>query len=316
MFALEEENELTVSDFKKRMLSVKPYLLSRHLTLLYEKKHIQKSGKVYTLNNDIFFKCLIEATKKATAIVRKKKNLAVSPEDAAMTASLFLSMIYDNVSNILIHLLLRSERPLSEIVEIYRRNHGYISSNIIRYHLDRKKFQAYGIDLEIFDIRAKRYLLTPHGAEIHKIYDDCMTSYILANEDWMRKIWSRPLKELVSDRVSMAQPGDKFYKVLRMLGKTDFVIIRSNQVEGVVTIQHAMSLIGKVMDKENFWGGLNAREVMVPIKDGDILSGNDTLSGVFKKKGEFTSLYYVVDVGGNNYNVLDMNKVFKILNNT
>jgi hypothetical protein len=70
------------------------------------------------------------------------------------------------------------------------------------------------------------------------------------------------------------------------------------------------------LDKDNFWGGMSAREVMMPMPTEEILSGNDSLNDIFKRKGNFSSLYYVVDMGGGSFNVLDLNKISKILNNT
>ncbi|MFH1404092.1 MAG: hypothetical protein ABIH11_07480 [Candidatus Altiarchaeota archaeon] len=318
MRLLSENRQLDVSDFRKKWgKGIKSYVLSRHLSSLYAKRIIDKRGKIYTLTNDLFYSKLFEAAEKVVK-VHSKDNKKTTPNDeyVASVAETFSNMIYDRTTNILVHILLRHSRAFNEIVEIYRSNHEYISSNVLRYHLSRKKFNIQGNEFEVFEYKNKEYCLTPVGKGLHKIYDDFMDSYISANEEWMRDVWSRPVRELVSDRVSMAQPGDKFYKVLRMLGKTDFVIIRSNTVEGVVTIQHAMSLIGGVLEKEGFWGSMTAREVMIPVTDADILSGSETLRDIYRKKGEFTELYYVIDMGGGNYNILDINKVSKIMNNT
>jgi hypothetical protein len=316
MTLLREGKEISVSEIRDKFPLMKPYILSRHLTLLYEKKHILKAGKIYTLNNDIFYRNLSTAATRILHTIKKVKKSEVTPEEIAMTSSLFSSMIYDDVSNILIHILLKSPRTLNEIVDIYRSNHGYVPSSIIRYHLTRKKYEYFGEKIEIFDLDTKRYALSSLGRACHEIFDEFMGEYIRDNEDWMRQIWTKPIKELVSDRVSMAQPGDKFYKVLRMLGKTDFVIVRGNKAEGVVTIQHALSMIGRVIDTDNFWGSMTAREVMLPIKAEDILSGKETLREIYQKRGEFVNTDYIVEMGGGNYTVLDLNKVSKIMNDT
>jgi hypothetical protein len=316
MRILGQKKQLDVSDFKKYLGDdVKSYDLSRHLSSLYAKRIIDKRGKLYNLTNDLFYRGLVDATQEVLDTVSKKK---LTPSDAyvAAVAEAFSNITYDRITNILTHMLLRQPRPFNEIVDIYRSNHEYISANVLRYHLVRKKFSVYDISFELFQFRNKEYTLSSVGRTIHKIFDDFMDSYIKLNEEWMRKVWSEPLKDLVSDRVSMAQPSDKFYKVLRMLGKTDFVMVRSNKVEGVVTIQHALSLMGKVMDKPNFWGEMTAREIMLPLTKDEVLSGNETLRDVYKKKGDFTSLYYVVDMGGGNYNILDLNRISKLLNNT
>jgi DNA-binding HxlR family transcriptional regulator len=317
MRLLTEKKQLEVSEFKKCWGgSIKSYVLSRHLSSLYAKRIIDKRGKIYVLTNDIFYSELMSTSSDLLKVISKNKKLELTDETVAAVAETFSDITYDRITNILIHILLRQPQPFNEIVEIYRSNHEYISANVLRYHLSQRKFRISSVDFEVFQYKNKEYSLTPVGKNIHNLFDNFMDEYIKANEDWIRRIWSIPVKELVSDRVSMAQTGDKFYKVLRMLGKTDFVIVRSNKVEGIVTIQHAMSLIGKLIDKEKFWGDMNAREVMAAITEADIISGNETLREIYKKRGEFSNLYYVVDVGSNNYNVLDLNKVFKVLNNT
>jgi hypothetical protein len=317
MRLLKEKGQLDVSDIKKQWGGgIKSYVLSRHLSSLHSKRIIEKKGKLYALTNDLFYSGLIDTTDKVLKTIQKNKKITPSDEYISAVAGAFSDIIYDRITNILVHMLLRQPRPFNEIVEIYRSNHEFVSANVLRYHLTRKKSKIFDLEFELFHFRNKEYGLTPTGKILHNLFDEFMDNYIRANEEWMRKIWSTPVKDLVSDRVSMAQPGDKFYKVLRMLGKTDFVIVRSTKVEGVVTIQHALSLIGKVLDKDDFWGSMTAREVMMPLSSEDIISGNDSLKDIFRRQGDFSSLYYVVDVGGGSFNVLDLNKISKILNNT
>ncbi len=315
MDILEKEGELTVSEIKQKIRGIQSYMLSKHLTLLLEKKHIVKKGKIYSMNNNLFYTNLNVSTKKMIKTLGKK-TIQMSSKEKAMTASLYATTIYDQTTNILIHILLSGPRTLKEIVDMYRCNHSYITSNVVRYHLSKKKFFIFNDEIEIFNHKSKRYALTTIGKEIHDVFDEFMSNYLYSNEEWMRKVWSIPIREIVSDRVSMALPGDKFFKVLRMLGKTDFVIVRSNYVEGILTIQQAMSIIGKVLDTDGFWGGLIAKEVMIPLKDEDVLSGNATLKEIYAKKEKFDKIYYVVDLGGKNYGVLDLNQVSKIMNNT
>ncbi len=313
---LKADETLSVSEIKKKAPeSIKNYVLSRHLSYLASKGMIEKEGKLYRLNNDIFYDGLVTAAKKTHD---HYKNHTKKFDDffTASVTSVFSSLIYDRITNILIHMLLGGPKSLNEIVEIYRSNHEYVSSNVLRYHLNRKKFSVKNHDLNIFQLKNKHYSLTKDGKFLHKTVDIFFMEYCRKNEEWMRDIWSKPIRELVSTRISMAQPGDKFYKVLRMLGKTDFVIIRDNTVRGIVTIEHAMSAIGDNIQKDGFWGGLTAEQVMIPISEKELIPGSSTLKKLHKKKGAFSNIHYVVQLDADTYSVLDLNRISKIMNTT
>ncbi|MFH1721219.1 MAG: hypothetical protein ABH950_01295, partial [Candidatus Altiarchaeota archaeon] len=312
-----EEPQCSVNEFKKHIgPEVKGYALSRHLGMLVDKKLVERVGKIYILKNDMHFKRMVEASQRIHKLLHKKIPVNLSHEYIASCASLFSSLIYDDISDVLLHILLDGERPFKEIVAVYRDNHAYISANVLRYHLSRKEFEACGKRIQIFNFLDGTYCLTPEAIEIHNIFDEFMMGYKADNEAWMDSIWKKPLKELISARASIVHSEDFFYKVLRSLGKNHFVIVRTTQPEGTITIENAMNKMGEQLKRPGFWTNVHAKDLMEKLKKEDILKGEHSLMDVYLQRGSFDRSHYVVDLGHNTYGVLDLPRIMSIVNDT
>jgi len=312
MFLLNREREMEVREIRRELSGVQSFVISKSLSLLKNHNIIGKVEKSYVLKNDIFFQRLSDATVRILGLVGEKTTREkITEMDLRNVADLFSNLFFDNVSNILIHMLLMKSRKFNEIAEMYRNAHGYVPTSTLRYHLSTRKVSIGDHKIKIFDLRGRNYTLSPMGKKIHKIFDNFIEEYENAIEQWINDMWKLPIRELTTESIPIADPRDSVHKLLRILYSSDFIIAFSTEPKGIITTKNIMNKIGNNLGNLGFLAETTVEDIMTPISKDQIIPGNTTLLDLFKKEGGFEHNHYIVDLGSGMYSVLSIYDVLK-----
>lgn len=310
MFLLEKEKELEVSTIRQNLKELPAFVISRALTQLRAHNILEKAEKTYSIKNDLFLKKLSEATVKVLELVGEQKE-RITEEDIRNVADLFSSTFFDNVSNVLIHMLLEKPHKFNELANMYRNAHGFVAATKLRYHLSTRKIYVGGKRLLLFGVRGRNYYLTEEGRKLHEIFDSFLNDYEQAIEQFIQEIWSKPIRELTSEGLPLADPRDSFNKLLRLLNTTDFIIAFSTEPKGIITTKNVMNCVGENVGKRSSLSELVVSDAMTPIDNTKIIPGDMTLRELYEKEGGFKHNHYVVELGRGIYNVLSIYGVLR-----
>ncbi len=312
MFLLNKENELEVREIRRNLRDVQSFVISKSLSMLKSHNIIGKIEKSYVLKNDIFFDKISDTTVKILDLVGEKTTREeITETDLKNVADLFSNLFFDNVSNILIHILLAKPRKFNEIVDIYRNAHGYVPTSTLRYHLSTRKVSVGDHKLNIFDLEGRNYTLSKEGKKIHEIFDNFIEEYEKSIEQWINEMWKLPIKKLTAESIPIADFRDSIHKLLRILHSSAFIIAFSNEPKGIITTKNVMNEIGKNLGHIGFLADTTVEDIMTPITKDQIIPGNTTLLDLFKKEGGFEHNHYIVDLGNGMYSVLCIYKVLQ-----
>ena len=313
MFLLDEKRELEVREIRRNLKGVQSFVISKSLTSLRNHNIIDKVERTYILKNDIFFRRLSDAAVKVLGVIGKKPaKEKVNEFELKNTAELFSQMFFDDVSNILMHILLIKARKFNEISEIYRHAHGYVPTSTLRYHLSTRRVDVGGRKIKIFDTRNRNYMLSAEGRKIHDIFDNFIIDYENSIEKWINDMWGLPLKELTKESIPIVDLRDSIHKLLRLLYNSAFIIAFSNKPEGIITTKNVMNKIGSNLGNVGFLSDTTVKDIMTPISPDQVISGKSTLLELFKREKGFEHNHYIVDLGGGMYSVLSIYDVLKM----
>lgn len=312
MFLLDKERELEVREIRRNLRDVQSFVISKSLSLLKNHNIIDKIEKSYALKNDIFFQKLSESTVKILELTGEKiTREKITETDLKNVADLFSNLFFDNVSNVLIHILLVKPRKFNEISEMYRNAHGYVPTSTLRYHLSTRKVSVGDHKVKIFDLRGRNYMLSPEGKKIHTIFDNLIAGYENSIEEWINDMWKLPIKELTTESIPIADLRDSVHKLLRILYNSDFIIAFATGPRGIITTKNIMNKIGSNLGNLGFLADTTVADIMTPIAKDQIISGKTTLLELFKKEDGFEHNHYIVDLGSGMYSVLGIYDVLK-----
>jgi CBS domain-containing protein len=315
MEELIKSRELTVTELRAKLGPKVPnFLISKSLTSLKNRKIIDKTGNLYTLTNPHFYSKLQGAAEQLISLLSGKPSRKVSCDDVRCVAEFFSHIFFDNTSNVLLHILLKKNLSFNEIVETFRSNHGYIPRAKLRYHLVYKKIRLCDFDVEFFKASDKKFSLSRKGRQIHELFDTFIVEYEMGIEDWIKKVWDQPIKNLVSEYVPLLYMSDPIHKVLAVLSNSRSVIVFSNGLEGIVTSKDVMNKIGDKLAKEGFILNTLVKDVMTPISKDQVLSSETTLAKIYTKNRGFSHTTYLVDTGRETYGILDLSNVIQKFN--
>ncbi|MBN2014188.1 MAG: hypothetical protein JW778_03320 [Candidatus Altiarchaeota archaeon] len=312
MFLLDEKKEMEVREIRRSLRDVQSFVVSKSLSLLRNHNIVDKVEKTYVLKNDIFFRLLSETALQVLDLVGDKpKDGKINDKDLQNTANVFSELFFDNVSNILIHVLMMKPRKFNEIGDMYRSAHGYLPASTLRYHLSTRKIRIGDTKISIFGIKGRDYHLTEDGVRLHEIFDRFLKEYENSIEKWIHDMWKLPLSDLTTETVPIADLRDSAHKLLRILHTNDFVIAFSTEPKGIITTKNVMNKIGSNLGNVGFLAETTVEQIMTPIERGQIISGDTTLLQLFKKGDGFEHNHYVVDLSRGMYNVLSIYDVLK-----
>lgn len=336
MRILSEKKHVSVSDIHTELkkAEIPPSNLSSFLNNLRESNHVKRRGRVYILANNLFYKRLYQAAGRLKDYIKTKKLSKIGYKDVstqklselsatdiddnevASVAKVFSDMIYEEASNYLTHILLNEARTFNEIVDIYRTNHGYISPDRLRYYLSVRKLRLFDKEFPVFKQKNKRYYPSKLGETVHKVFDDALEGYMRDSEIWMENLWSKPVKELMSEITAIVHPTDPFFKVLRLIEKSEFVLVQAERITGIITVRDALTAMGYRMHKPGWWTYVLAKDVMKPVSEKDFIKGDITVQDIFEKEEGIKNNCYIIKAGENKFGLLNMREFQRLLNNT
>jgi hypothetical protein len=220
------------------------------------------------------------------------------------TAHLFNTLFFDRINNILIHMLLQEDRTFSDILRTFTNNHGYVSANTLRYHLD-KKICYCGKDFPLFKLVNGKYAVPENIRQANDIFDEFLEKYDKDIDIRVDRLLNSRLYSLADRNIEIVAPNDNMRKIVQMLTYTKYLLVLSSKPEGVITMGNLMNTIGRGAFEDIGFSSMTARDLMRPITESEVLPPNMTLGELFKKYKRLKNNHYVVD-GDSSYSILDV----------
>lgn len=286
---------------------IKGFVVSRVLGYLKEERIVEfKAGK-YTLKNDFVYRMLAGINLAPGQKAKREDFLMVRGN-----AEVFNSLFFDRLNNVLIHMLLQDGKGFNDILRSYTNNHGYVAPTTLRYHLD-KSISVYGGETPLFEFRGGRYYVSQRVKKLHTIFDRFIDGYDRDVEVRIKRLWDSKIKDLADRDIDTVGLSDPINKIIHMLRHTKVILVMSSKPEGIISMSSFMNSTGGRLGEGTAFSKLQAKDLMRPVAEGGLVSGEAVLSDLFNRNKEFGHTHYVVDMSEGAYGLLDLHRLVRQL---
>jgi hypothetical protein len=286
---------------------IKGFVVSRVLGYLKEERIVEFEGGKYALRNDFIYQILADINLASRQKPKKEDALIVRGN-----AEVFNSLFFDRVNNVLIHMLLQDGKTFNDILRGYTNNHGYVAPTTLRYHLD-KSISVYGEETPLFEFKEGKYYVSQRIQKLHSVFDGFIDGYDKDIELRTKRLWDSKIGDLANRDNDMISLTDPINKIIHMLRHTKVIVVMSSKPEGIISMSSFMNMMGKHLEEGATFSKLQAKDLMRPITEGEIISGETVLLELFSRSKRFNNTHYIVDLGDGTYGLLDLYRLVRQL---
>ncbi|MBN2518324.1 MAG: hypothetical protein JXB14_05745 [Candidatus Altiarchaeota archaeon] len=306
-----QKKGLTAGEIREKLGgSIKGFVISRVLGYLKGRGIVKTVGSSYVIKNDSLFRMLLEIKMDTGVGLKEREEHFI----VGWNAEAFNKLFFDQINNVLVHMLLNQSRSFNGILKDYSNNHGYIAPNTLRYHLTNKRVSLHGVDTPVFVMKDNKYYLTAEIKHVHALFEKFMMSYERDIEAKIKKLWDAKLGKLAED-ADVISPTDGIQKVIQVLGSSRFILVLGEKQKGLITMGSFMNRIGNIFKEGADFSSLRARDLMRVVDYENVFSKDLRLWDIFEAKKMFDHVHYIVDMEGGSYKVLDLYRLVEELPN-